>query len=341
MPTIAFLGVAHIHTPGFINMLGRRANWTVKYVVDHHAQRAKIRADELSAKVVSVEQAAADPDVSGFVVCSETHLHEQIVAMAVKAGKPLFVEKPLGMAAADAYRMADMIEKAGVPFQTGYFRRSDPKIRFLQEKIAAGKLGTITRIRGSNCHNGSLGGWFDDKADISTNWRWMADVKQAGCGAFGDLGTHMLDLLILLCGPVKHVTAQIDPVTARYGKDCDETGEALLRFESGAIGTLAAGWVDHADPVSLLVSGTEGHAAIIDNKLHLTSKTEPVFDGTAAIRNSELPPALPHAFELFLDKIEGKNVTLVGAKEAAYRNAVMEAMYAAAKEGKWVTPSKA
>ena len=89
----------------------------------------------------------------------------------------------------------------------------------------------------------------------------MADPAQAGVGGFGDLGTHSLDILLWLMGGVKDVTASIKAVTSRYG-DCDETGEALLNFTSGAIGTLGAGWVDVAHPISVIVSGTQGHAYV-------------------------------------------------------------------------------
>jgi len=105
----------------------------------------------------------------------------------------------------------------------------------------------------------------------------MADPKVAGVGAFGDLGTHKLDILMWLLGEVEAVTAEIKSVTARYG-DCDETGEALIRFKNGVIGTLAAGWVDIEDPVQLEISGTEGHAIISDNHLYYRSKKMPGTD---------------------------------------------------------------
>jgi predicted dehydrogenase len=165
----------------------------------------------------------------------------------------------------------------------------------------------------------------------------MADPTIAGCGAFGDLGTHSLDLLIWLCGEVSAVTAQLDNGKARY-PDCDETGEALLRFKSGAIGTLAAAWDDLANPVSLIISGTEAHAAVIDGELFFTCKNVEGADGKTPW--TKLPAAKPHAFELFLDALVGKPAELVGAREAAYRNVVMEAMYEAAKEERWVEVGK-
>ena len=123
--------------------------------------------------------------------------------------------------------MAAAIEKAGVLFQTGYFQRGSPINIYLKQLLTAGSLGKITRIRGSTCHNGSLGGWFD------TEWRWMADPKIAGVGAFGDLGTHMLDVLMWMLGNVQSATADIKVAVGRYG-DTDDCGEALFRTSTAA-----------------------------------------------------------------------------------------------------------
>jgi len=204
----------------------------------------------------NVHKIWSDPDIAAVVICSETNRHYDLLLAAAKAGKHMFAEKPLGITAKESYAMADAIEKANLLFTTGYFMRTDPMHLFLKDEIAKGNFGKITRARGSNCHGGSLGGWFDQE------WRWMADPKIAGVGAFGDLGTHKLDILMWLLGDVDSVTADIKVVTQRYG-DCDESGEALIRFKNGVIGTLAAGWVDVDDPVQLLISGTEAHAAIV------------------------------------------------------------------------------
>ena len=206
-----------------------------------------------------------DPEISAVIICSETDRHHDLVLPAAEAKKDLFVEKPLGFATADGYAMADGIEKAGVKFQTGYFQRGNPIHILLKEQIEKGLFGKITRVRGSNCHGGALGGWFDK------DYRWMADPKIAGCGAFGDLGTHSLDILIWLMGDVTSATGAIAMGTARY-ENCEETGEAVMKFKSGAIGTLAAAWDDVANPVTLLISGTEAHAAVVDGQLYLTSK---------------------------------------------------------------------
>lgn len=332
MITVALVGAAHIHTPSFIKRLKERGEAVrVKGVWDPDPARAAKAAADLNAPVVEdVATIWKDKEIQAVVICSETTRHQELVLAAAKAKKHMFVEKPLGMGSKDAFAMAKAIERAGVLFQTGYFMRGSPVHQFLREQIRLGNFGQITRVRHSNCHAGSLKGWFD------TDWRWMADPAVAGCGAFGDLGTHSLDILLWLFGDVERVAADINVVTRRYG-ECDESGEGLMKFTSGVVGTLAAGWVDVANPVALLVSGTEGHAHVDNGQLFFQSGKVAGADGKTPW--TDLPPAWPHAFELFLDAVMGQQgISLVSPSEAAMRSAVMEAFYKAAQAKKWVAP---
>lgn len=327
MKNLVLLGGAHIHAPGFIGTVQKRSDVAFTHVWDPDPACAARRAEQSGAKVVDSLEDAVGVAADAFVVCSETVWHSEIVPMAVPCGKPLFVEKPLGMATRDGNEMADLIEKSGCAFSTGYFMRGDSKVRQLRRWVQDGALGKITRVRASNCHSGALGGWFD------TEWRWMADLDQAGVGAFGDLGTHALDLLIWLFGPIESVAALLDVGTARY-PDCDETGEALMRFESGVIGTLAAAWDDVDNPVPFMVSGTEGHAAIVGGQLIVKSEGIPGADGKTPMAG--LVPGAAAGFDGFLDFLVGKEgAELVDVREAAYRCQVMDAIYQAARAGAW------
>ena len=60
----------------------------------------------------------------------------------------------------------------------------------------------VTRVRYSVCHHGAIGGWFD------TEWRWMANPTESGCGGFGDLGTHGLDILLWWMGEIESATGR-------------------------------------------------------------------------------------------------------------------------------------
>lgn len=323
---LVLAGCAHIHTPSFVKTLQAAGDsLEVAGCWDHEPSRAEENAKLLScASVSSLDELLALPS-DAVIVCSETNLHKEIVLKAVAAGKHLFVEKPLGFSTADADEMADAVEKAGVIFQTGYFMRGNPQIRFLKEQLEKGTFGTVTHARFSNCHSGSLGGWFD------TKWRWMAEPSTAGCGAFGDLGTHVLDILMWFFGMPESVAADVRTVTGRYGASCDENGEALLTFPKGISASISSGWVNVSNPVFCEIHGTEASAAIFGNKLYFQAESlegstcDKPFEGT-------LPEALPHAFQLFLDAVGGKKVPLVTVREAAARNRAMEALYRSAKE---------
>jgi predicted dehydrogenase len=303
----------------------------VASVWDHDAERAARFARELGAPVAAdVDAVWGNPELDGVVICSETDRHAGLVMAAAAARKNMFVEKPLGMNAADSWAMAEAVLKAGVVFQTGYFMRSSPVHLFLRDQIAAGAFGRITRARHSNCHSGSLGHWFD------TDFRWMADPAVAGCGAFGDLGTHSLDILLWLFGDVERVTGYVDVAVDNYD-GCDEFGEALLLFRNGVLATLAAGWVDVANPISLLISGTEGHAHVCEGQLYF--KSNHVEGATGDEPWTDLPEPLPHAFQLYLDTLNGvDDLPLVTVREAAMRSAVMDAVYAGAADRAWVSP---
>jgi predicted dehydrogenase len=333
-PTVvlALVGGAHIHTPSYMQILKNRPDVKIKCVWDHDTARAGKWGATLGCPVADDPKVIwSDTEIKGVVICSETDRHKDLVQAAAAAGKNMFVEKPLGFTSEDSKAMAAAIDKAKVIFTTGYFMRTDPILLFLKEQVAKGSFGKISRVRASNCHAGSLGHWFD------TDYRWMADPKIAGVGAFGDLGTHVLDILMWIFGDVNSITAEIKVVAGNYG-DCDESGEALMSFKSGIIGTLAAGWVDLANPVTFLISGTEGFAYVDQGRLFFASKNVPGADGREPW--TDLPPRVPLPMEQFVDAIGGKTgMPLVTPQEAAARVSVMEAAYKGSHAHAWVSPA--
>jgi predicted dehydrogenase len=335
--TIALVGCAHIHVPGFTGLLAGREDVRVKWAWDENPARVAKWGAVVGARTApSVAEILADPEVKGVLITSETNRHRELVLAATAAGKHLFVEKPLAGTGAESRAMADAIEAKGLLFTTGYFMRTDPKILFLREQVAKGAFGRVTHAAAWNCHAGSLGGWFDEKpGNAAETWRWMADPKIAGVGAFGDLGTHSLDVLMWLLGPVEKATAEVRVITGRYG-DCDETGTAMLKMKDGVVATLVAGWVDVANPVTLQIAGTEGHAVIVEDRLYFESKKVPGSKLAEPVKG--LPPGPPPPLMQWVDAVGGrKDEPLVTPREAAARVAVMEAAYESARNGRWVS----
>jgi predicted dehydrogenase len=317
---LGWVGTAHIHTPGFT---GEALKRQIKCagVFDHNQERAEKNAQKLGGHTRTVEELVADSSITGFVICSETVHHLHLVQKLVGAGKPLFIEKPMGFNADQSKAILKLLDDHKIVFQTGYFSRGGAAFRTLKRKVDEGYFGTITRVRASNCHSGALGGWFD------TDWRWMADRTQSGVGAFGDLGTHVLDILLWMFGGVHAVTGSLSNGTARY-EGCEEFGEAILKFSNGTIGTLAAGWDDVADPVRVQICGTKGHATL-GSDLMLAGA-----DGK--FEKVTLDAPAPAGFSAFLDYLAGQKVDLVTAREATNRDVVMEAIYQGAESGSWI-----
>ena len=276
MRTLGFLGVAHIHTPNFIRRINDRPDqFRVKAVWDAQPQRAEVAAGHLNCSTVADYAAIlADEEIDAVVITSETVLHRELAEGAAAAGKDMFVEKPLAIDADDAFEMRKTIDEAGVIFQIGHFMRSDPIYRAIKQLIDDDALGTITRLRHCNVHQGAIEGWFDTgRGWYQDGWLWMTDLERSGCGGFGDLGAHSLDMLMWLMGDVEAVTAQTGALLGKY--PCDEYGEGMLRFANGAIGTIAAGWADLMRNPPILVSGTRGAAYVDDGKLYVESKNLP------------------------------------------------------------------
>lgn len=339
---LALLGASHIHTPGFVDVLAARADAAVAAVWDpdpaiaaKYARKLQCRAAADPAEVLGM------PDLDAVVVLSQTNRHEALVRQIARANKHCFVEKPLGIGLADARRMMQALEAVGVIFHTGYFNRTIPAHRLLKRLISEAAFGELSRLR-------LVFGTAAAIDDIfHSDWQWMADPRQAGVGGFGDLGTHKLDLLLFLMGG----TARLQAVTAAFSRPLrrypqgEECGEAILRFDNGAIATIAASWVDLAEPASLLISGTQGHAVMRnapgarhhdwDNELFLLSSA--VDGATGREPWTDLPARLPAPLEQFIDAVGGgERSHLVSVREAAYRSYVMEVISQAAAERRWL-----
>ena len=334
MAKVALLTTGHIHTPNFVKILRGRKDVQVAGVYDPNPVLAEKYAGELGAPVLAdAEAALGDPGIEAVIIAGTTAQHDGLAVRAALQKKHLFIEKPLATTAGEAGRIYTAVKEAGVIFQTGHFMRSEPVNRFIRQEIEAGNLGTITRARHANCHMGAMAGWFDK------DYRWFFQKDQAGGGGFYDMGCHSADILVYFFGPIASATAALAPRNIKYSH-IDEYGEGILQFKSGVLATIAGSWVDCANPVTHQIAGTEGHMMVIDGRLYYQSSKSKVggADLKTPIDPKQFPPALPHAFTLFLDVLAGaqKADVLIPVEDALNVACAMEAMYTAHKIGGWV-----
>ena len=151
-------------------------------------------------------------------------MHVENGLEVVAAGVPAIVEKPIADDAASATRLVEAAEAAGVPLLVGHHRRYNPMIRKAREVIQSGRLGRVLTLHGSF--------WLmkpDDYFDVP--WR-----REPGAGPVFLNLIHDVDLFRYLCGEV--ISVQALESNAVRGNAVEETAVILLRFASGALGTV-------------------------------------------------------------------------------------------------------
>lgn len=177
--------------------------------------------------VQGFESVLADPRIDAVVLATPHSLHCEEIIAAARAGKAVFCEKPLCLEAADAARAIAACERAGVVLGVGTDKRFFPAFQELLRLARTGALGEIAHIEAH--FSNEVAGGFE-------GWRLVSEESPAG-GMTGT-GIHMLDAMVALAGPVRRVQAQL--LAKKPPPDPLDTIAALLEFESGASGTLAA-----------------------------------------------------------------------------------------------------
>ncbi|MBI3667418.1 MAG: Gfo/Idh/MocA family oxidoreductase, partial [Acidobacteria bacterium] len=178
-------------------------------------------------------------DIDLVDVCTPNALHAPIAQAAAAAGKMVLCEKPLAASLAEARAMAQAVAKAGVPNMVWFNYRRVPAIAFAHELIERGTLGRLFHYRATYLQE-----WGTDPTRPPG---WKLSRAQAGSGANGDLNSHLIDTALLLAGPITEVSAmmttfvpeRVSPAGAVH-VDVDDAVLALVRFASGALGSLEA-----------------------------------------------------------------------------------------------------
>lgn len=170
------------------------------------------------------------------------NVHAEPCIAAAEAGKHIICEKPLARGAAEAKSMLEAVKKAGVKHMTAFNYRFIPALIQAKKLIDSSALGQIYHFRAQYLQE-----WI--MPHYNTPFIWRLDKEQAGSGALGDLGAHIIDLGRFLVGEMKSVSALtrtfIDKRPLPDGKgtgtvDVDDAFVATVEFENGAIGTLEA-----------------------------------------------------------------------------------------------------
>ncbi|GAQ67901.1 Gfo/Idh/MocA family protein [Streptomyces scabiei] len=216
-------------------------------------------------------EVAADPRIRAVSITAPNFLHREIGVAMAEAGKHIWIEKPVGLNAADARAVADAAARSGVQGTVGFNYRNAPAVEAARELIAAGRIGRVTHIR--------IRLFSDYAAHPEGALTWRYERERGGSGVLGDLASHGVDLARFLLGDLASLTAdtavfvpeRARPTGATAGHSRAAGGElgpvenedyvnCLLRFASGARGVLEACRVSVGEQnnYGFEIHGTEG-----------------------------------------------------------------------------------
>lgn len=171
-----------------------------------------------------------DPDVTAIYVATPPDTHAEYTVRAAKAGKPVYVEKPMARNFAECQTMIRECEDAGVPLFVAYYRRRLPAFQKVKELVDAGAVGDVRFV------NVRLSLPVEDDIERG-NLPWRVVPEISGGGLFLDLGSHILDYLDYVFGPIVEATGHAANQAGLYEAEDIVTGSFV--FESGVPGSCA------------------------------------------------------------------------------------------------------
>ena len=276
-------------------------------------------------------------DVEVVCVCVPSGLHAAIAIQAAKAGKHLVVEKPIDVSLDAADRLIEAARAAGVALTVISQHRFDLGLIELRRLLDGGALGRLVLGEASTKWYRTQG-YYDSAA-----WRgtWAMDG-----GSLMNQGVHYVDLLRWCMGPPTEVTAVYS--TQAHRIEVEDTALAIVRFASGAVGTILSSTAAFPGfPQRLEITGTEGTVIVEDGRIvrrALATDADPASAAASAASAAADPAALDvasHAAQLadLLNAVDtGREPAVSGADGRAALQVVL-AVYESSRTGRPVTLS--
>lgn len=293
-------------------------------IASRDAERGRRIALEQGIPTVhaSYEALLADGGIDAVYIPLPNHLHAEWAVAAARAGKHVLCEKPLALTAADAERMIEACDTAGVRLMEAFMYRHHPSWVAVRELVDAGRIGDLVSVQS----------WFSFFNDDPTNIR---NVLAAGGGALYDIGCYCINLSrMLFAGEPTRVQGAI----RRNGAGgTDTVVSAILEFGRGVASFTVSTRAE--DDQRVHVHGTSGRISVEipfnippdrSTRIHVASGGDPPV--APNIETLTFPPADPYTAEaaaFAAAVLEDRPVPVPPADSVANLR-VIEAIFAAA-----------
>ena len=231
-----------------------------------HAASVQAAAQALSCRAAAtLEELLCDPAVDVVDICTPNHTHFSVAKEALAAKKAIYMEKPLCVGAAQARELAALAKQSNVCTQVVFNNRYLSAVLRAKELIGGGRLGRLLSFHFAYRHQSAV--------DPRRTPTWKQD---AACGGvLRDLGPHILDLCVYLCGPVARAAnggfdlcgrgqigcpTHLDAQGRPWQTNADEAFYGILRLANGASGTIEVSKLamGEDDGLTFAIYGTKG-----------------------------------------------------------------------------------
>ncbi len=270
----------------------------------------------------SYEAMLADPRIEAIINTTPNNVHLETTRAAARAGKHVFLDKPIANTVAEGRALTEACRSAGVVLALGYQRRREMHFRWVRSRIDAGDFGRLVNAE-ANISRDRLG-----KIDL-TSWRYQTAGMPGG--VLLQIGIHYTDVLEYLMGPVVAVTGRLAQLV--LPGDNPDVASVVLEHESGALSTLNASYASSGEYYLLNVYGKEATAYY---DLH---------QGLRYLKRGEKAPspvpcapadAIAAELEEFADAVRGKGEPEMDGEKSTRSLAVVLAGIRSAREGRRV-----
>ena len=211
-----------------VAVMSRSENKARSYAERHHIRKWYTDAQEL----------IDDPDVNAIYIATPPSSHATFAIMAMRAGKPVYVEKPLAASYNDCIRINRISEQTGVPCFVAYYRRYLPYFQKVKEIIQNGTIGKVINVQ---LRFSVPPRDLDYKNEKELPWRLQPDI--AGGGYFYDLAPHQIDLLQNIFGVITRAHGY--PANRAHLYKAEDSVSACFFFENGVTGSGSWCFVGH------------------------------------------------------------------------------------------------
>lgn len=271
-----------------------------------------------------------DPEVNAIYIATPPNTHASYAIQAMRAGKPVYVEKPMALNYSECLEMIKVSEETGMPLFVAYYRRTLPAFLKTKELIDNGTIGKPLTVH-IKLHKAA-----NEKDLPAEKHSWHVNPEIAGAGHFFDLASHQLDYLDFLFGPIIDVHG-IAVNQAGYYK-AEDTVTGTFRFGNGVVGT--GSWCFVTDRSlytdTIEITGTLGKITLpcfAHDGLTLTTP-----NGTQKINVQNPENIQYHLIQQIVDELRGVGESPSNGKTAARTSAVLDEMvknyYSRADENK-------